>query len=299
MPLPNFLIIGVAKAGTTSLYYHLRQHPQIYLSPIKEPEFLAFGEMPFNFKGPGLDGWRRVSVATLADYQTLFDDARDEIALGEASVNSRLPRACERIQTYLPDAKLIIILRQPADRAYSNFLHMRRLDLEPLDFMEALQAEEERRRQGWLPWFWYGQRGYYHADLQKFLDRFPREQIRVYLHDDWQRQPLTIIQDIFRFLGVDDQLVPDISVRYNTGQLPRSQRLLHFLKHPDHPLKNRLKPLVPPPVRRHVARFLHKANLTTPPLLDPQLRRQLTERYRDDIRRLETLIERDLSAWLA
>ena len=299
MPLPTFLIIGVAKAGTTSLYYYLRQHPQIYLSPIKEPEFMAFGERPCNFTGPGLERWQRSAVTTLAGYQALFDGVRQEAAIGEASVNNRLPRACERIHTYLPHAKLILILRQPADRAYSNFLHMRRLGLEPLAFTDALQAEAERRRQGWLPMFWYGQRGYYHADLQNFLDRFPREQLRVYLYDDWQRQPLTLLQDMFQFLGVEDGFVPDMSIRHNTGQQPRSLRLLRFLQHPDHPLKNALKPLIPAPMRQRLGRWVRQANLAAPPPLDPRLRRQLTERYRDDIRGLETQLQRDLSAWLA
>ena len=150
----------------------------------------------------------------------------------------------------------------------------------------------------WMPWLRYSEQSFYYTNLKNYYDRFPREQIRVYLYNDWQREPLTILRDIFQFLGVDDQFIPDISVRYNIGQLPRSQHLLRFLINPKHPLKNLIKPLVPFPIRQRLIRSLHKANLTTPPPLDPQLRRQLTERYRDDIRQLESLIERDLSAWL-
>ena len=298
MSLPNFVIIGAAKAGTTSLYHYLRQHPQIYMSPRKEPHFFAFGEAPLpEWQGPPLN--RKKVGMTLEDYLKLFEDARNELAIGEASVSNFQPRACERIQHYLPDAKLIAILRQPADRIYSFYLYLRLKGFEPLgSFAEALRMEELGQRENWMPWLRYNEEGFYYAALKNYYDRFPREQIRVYLYDDWQREPLTILRDIFEFLGVEDQFMPDISIRHNIGRLPRSQHLLHFLKNPDHPLKTWLKPLVPFPIRQRLVRSLHKANLTTPPPLDPQLRRKLTERYRDDIRQLETLIERDLSAWL-
>lgn len=301
MPLPNFVVIGAAKAGTTSLYHYLNQHPQVYMGSRKEPNFFAFGEAPLpEWQGPSFDLLRKYIVMTMDDYLMLFADVKNELAIGEASVTNFQPRACERIQHYLPNAKLIAIIRQPADRIYSFYSFLLSRGHEPLNsFAKALKMEKTGHRDHWMPWLRYVEEGFYYTRIKNFYNHFPREQIRIYLYDDWQREPLTILRDIFRFIGVDDHFIPNTSVRHNISRLPRSPRLLRFLRNPNHPLKNALKPLVPFPIRQRLVRTLRTVNLTKPPPLDPHLRRQLTERYRDDIRRLETLIERDLSAWLA
>src|SRR5918997_468574 len=137
MTLPNFLIIGAMKSGTTALYYYLEQHPQIYMSPVKEPNFFCSG---------GQEGWESKSVTRIRAYQYLFKDVSDEKAIGEAShCYLYEPQAVARIQEHLPDAKLVAILRNPVDRAYSHFLHMVRNGTEPLtDFGQALEEEEIR-----------------------------------------------------------------------------------------------------------------------------------------------------------
>src|SRR5262249_36967074 len=150
-----FLVLGVAKAGTTSLHSYLSQHPQIYMSRMKEPHFFAYGEAPLPaFIGPGVDRLKDRIVATWDAYQTLFAEMNGERACGEVSTTNIMQRACERIKHYLPKARLIVILRQPAERAYSQFLHMRRYGWEPMaDFAAALAAEEMRRQQNWQPVF--------------------------------------------------------------------------------------------------------------------------------------------------
>ena len=132
MAMPNFLIIGAMKSGTTALYYYLEQHPQVYMSPVKEPNFFCSEE--------NSDG----DFATrLGAYQDLFRDVSGEKAIGEAShCYLYEPEAAARIQEYITDAKLIAVLRDPVDRAYSHFLHMVRNGSEPLtDFALALREE--------------------------------------------------------------------------------------------------------------------------------------------------------------
>ncbi len=264
--MPTFLVLGVAKAGTTSLYQYLKQHPQIYMSPIKEPHFFCYGEAPLPpFAGPGAENVQNRVVSSLAAYQALFAAWRTESAGGEVSTSNFMPRACERIQHYVPAARLILILRQPVARAYSQFLHMRRIGWEPVaDFAQALAEEPQRIQQQWLPTLRHLTPGFYYPTLRQYFDCFPREQLRVYLYEEWQAQPLRILREIFAFLQVDEHFTPNLQIRYNKAALPRSQWLAHFL-HGAHPLKRWLHPWTPIWLRRQAARALFTYNRTNPP----------------------------------
>ena len=146
MTLPNFFIIGAAKSGSTSLYHYVKQHPQIYMSPLKEPKFFALAGEKLDFPGPGDQENVSRAITDIHSYRNLFQGRTTEIVIGEASVlylYSR--RAINHIWQSIPNAKLIAILRHPVDRAYSNFLSLRRPNHEPIaDFSQALQQEEAR-----------------------------------------------------------------------------------------------------------------------------------------------------------
>ncbi|TCJ15462.1 sulfotransferase [Rubrobacter taiwanensis] len=300
---PNFLVIGAAKCGTTSLYHYLNQHPEIYMSPRKHTRFFAFEVEEPGFRGPGP---RKPAVPyAITDtgaYHALFGGATNETAVGEAS-HSYLyqARAARRIKEYAPDMKLIAILRNPADRAYSHYRQMIRDGREPIpDFSRALEAEGERIRENWWPDFHYVQIGLYHAQLKRYFDLFERDQIRVYLYEELNSDPSGVLQDTFRFLGVDDTFVPEATVRYNASGVPKS-RSLHLLLQE----LRRLRPVV----ERHLSRTwyqqllrlgsaLHNRNLTRPGLA-PEMRRRVIDVYfREDILNLQELLRRDLSAWL-
>ena len=302
MTLPNFLIIGAAKSGTTALYQYLQQHPQIYFSPIKEPKFFAYDGAPPDYRGPAGDETRqRDFVTELAAYEALFAGVTGQTAIGEASTLYLYhPRAPERIRHHIPGAKLIAVLRHPVDRAYSDFLSHTVVagdGREPLaDFGEALQAEAGRIRDNWWPLWHYQQRGFYHGQLARYYERFPRSQIKVYLYEDLESDAAGLCRDVFRFLGVDDEVRPDTSLKHNVSGLPRNQRLHDLLTKP-HPLKKILKPLLPDQLRQRLVTRLRSGNLVRPPL-PVELRRQLLREYRPDILRLQELIQRDLSNWL-
>ncbi|MGL6339568.1 MAG: sulfotransferase family protein, partial [Waterburya sp.] len=141
--MPNFLIIGAAKAGTTALHEYLQQHPQIYLTPTKETNFFAFEGEIINFQGTGDEALKDFSITDLNTYQAEFEQVTQELAIGEACPSYLYyPQAATRIKQYIPDARLIVILRNPVERAYANFLHIVRDDREThRDFALALQAE--------------------------------------------------------------------------------------------------------------------------------------------------------------
>ena len=211
MKIPNFLIIGAAKAGTTSLYDYLNQHPQIYMSPIKEPRFFALEGEKLDFRGPA-QGINQTSVTTWEQYCQLFQEATTEKAIGEAStIYLSNPKAPHRIKHYLPEVKLIAILRDPAERAFSSYVHLVRDGYENLSFTEAVEAEPTRIKENWQPLWYYKERGFYYEQLQKYFAIFKPEQIKIYLYEDLAVDSTAVIQDLSRFLGVDDSFTPDLT----------------------------------------------------------------------------------------
>jgi hypothetical protein len=301
MALPNFLIIGAQKSGTTALYHYLKQHPQIYMSPVKEPHFFALENEELDFRGPrDQEILSQMVVTDFGAYRELFRNVSSETAVGEASAGYlHSSRALGRIRRYVPDAKLIAVLRDPVEGAYSSFLHMVRDGREPLsDFEQALRAEKTRIRDNWGPIWHYRQKGFYYGQLKRYFEAFGRDQVKVYLYEeDLKGDPLGMLQDIFRYLGVDDAFVPDMSLRHNISGIPKSKALHGFLRRP-HPVKSAAKPFVPEVVRVRLVTILRNRNLSRPPRLSPEVRGWLVGEYREDILRLEELIQRDLSGWL-
>ncbi len=299
MVIPNFLIIGAAKAGTTSLYAWLEQHPQIYMSPVKETNFFALEGEKLNFPA-GTIGKYYLSgcITNIEDYRKQFQGVTNETAIGEASpIYLYHLKAPERIQHYVPKVKLIAILRHPIERAYSNFLHNIGEGLEPLtDFAQALQEEESRIRNNWWWGFYYVSAGFYYVQLKRYFERFNPNQIKVYLYEDVKTNALNVTRDIFKFLQVDETFIPDMSTKYNVTGIPRNKFWHQFLSRPSF-IKAPLKLLFPSKLRNRICINLKNRNLVKPQL-PPAVRSQLIEMYREDILKLQDLIHRDLSKWV-
>ena len=295
--LPNFLIIGAYKSGTTALYRYLNQHPQVYMSPLKETNFFALEGLTPNYQGPRDDRapTNRLSITDWENYQAQFTDVTTETAIGEASpMYLYSPRAPERIQQRLPDAKIIAILRQPADRAYSNFLHLLRDGRERChDFAVAWSQEDRRIAANWAPiWRWQSI-GYYAKQLSRYYERFPHSQIKVLLHEDLVHHPQQTFQEIFDFIGIDATFAPDTRHRPNQSGVPKN-RWLHGVARRllIDPMRATGKPQLVDLSQKIRSSLLYK------PTLDPRFRKELTSLYRTDIEQLQTLIHRDLSHWL-
>jgi hypothetical protein len=299
MTMPNFLIIGAGKSGTTSLYHYLKQHPEIYMSPVKEPKFFAVEGKTLDFRGPNDDAhMNRKSITDIDTYRALFSGVTNEKAIGEASpLYLYSPEAPGRIRHYIPQARLIAILRNPVERAFSSYLHCIRDRGEPLqDFAQALQEEETRIANGWGPIWHYKNAGFYSPQLERYFDTFRREQIKVFLYEDLKGDPAGVLQSIYRFLEVGHTRLPDISLKNNISGVPRS-RLVHELLNKPNPIKSAFRPLLPAKLRKRLNLNLTGRNLVRPQL-SPEVRGQLIDLYSEDILKVQELIDRDLSRWL-
>jgi hypothetical protein len=295
---PNFFVIGAGKSGTTSLYHYVKQHPQIFMSAVKEPKYFALAGHDLDFRGPGDERIVAQTTTTTEAYLELFKEAGDEPVLGEAStIYLNACGTAGRIAAQVPHARLVAILRHPADRAYSAYLHLRRDGYETLEsFADALAAEPERIRLDYYHHWRLRSRGYYGRQLQTYFDHFPREQIKVYLYEDFAASPLQVLHDLFRYLGVDESFRPDVSARHNQSGIPRMQAAQNFLTR-SHPAKEWLKRFIPERIGHRLISMM-QPGLIVIPAMPRAVRDQLTADYRDDILHLQELIQRDLSHWL-
>ncbi|MEE8154906.1 MAG: sulfotransferase [Phycisphaerales bacterium] len=304
MTLPNFLIIGAAKSGTTSLMKYVGQHPHVFMCPVKT-HFFYLGDDPSLIRDTP-DGWfrRPVIETTRSGYEARFESAGDASAIGE-TCDTYLPseRAAKRIHQYIPDAKLIAILREPAGRAFSSYTHMLRDGEETLSFADGLAQEPKRIAEDRAPIWQYRQRGYYYQQLKIYMDLFGRERVRVYVYDDLCADVDGLLRDIFEFLGVDPGQKIDTSLRYNVSGTPRTgalRTLHHGITQPNR-FKSLLRSILPKRMARTIARHViqgFQMRALEKPEFPDDVRRALIEDFREDILKLQDLLQRDLSKWL-
>lgn len=298
MTMPNFLVIGAAKAGTTALYHQLAQHPDVFMSTPKEPLFFALDGTDTHFHGPDADaGINRVSVRQLAAYERLFSSAREHRAIGEASTGYLYyPQAPQRIHHHIPDARLVAVLRHPVDRAFSSYSHMVRDGYESLSFEDALNAEPERIRAGWQHLWHYTAAGRYSEQVQRYLQHFDRAQLAVFTYDEYTEQPEAVLRAIFTHLGIDANFTPDVSLRYNVSGAPKVPALNRLINK-NNPVKAMLRPFIPRSLRQRMVASAAQMNRGATPVLTAHTRQRLLEQFLPEIDQLEQVLQRDLAAW--
>jgi Sulfotransferase domain len=249
--LPNFLIVGAARSGTTTLYSHLKDHPDVYLPANKRPEphfFLKTAEF----------------TRGLAYYEErYFSACRNQKAVGEASTSYLFgPDVPKRIRGSLPDVKLVCILRDPVERAFSSYWHTVKSGLETLPFEEAILRETVRKDEiagtalDEIAPFAYAERGLYHRQLSRWLSEFPRSQMKIVIFDDFVADPIGILREIAGFLEVSPDGLPKRAVEIENKSVPVEAQI------------------------------------------PPSTRRILIDGFREDVIALGRLLDRDLGYWL-
>lgn len=294
--LPNFLIIGAPKAGTTTLNFVLGAHPQVFMCPVKEAGFFWAYEQNIELQGQGFEKLFNRLVTDFDRYTALFDGAQGQRAIGESSVRYLAsPQSPELIHRFIPEARLIVSLRQPADRAFSAFTHNLRDGLERCtDFADAIAEDRTGVRDSWM-FCRYLNRGFYYRSLRRYLEYFDRSRIHISLLEDLKDNPESLYRGLFRFLDIDPNFTPDTSQRHNASGIIRNPLLRKLWTHSSR-LRLALRPYLPPRWRHAAFEWVIQDLEKLP--YPPELRHELTEYYREDILQLQDLIGRDLSAWL-
>jgi hypothetical protein len=298
---PDLFIIGGAKCGTTSLFDWLSQHPAIFAPLEKEPRYYAFAEEAPDFRGPGDRELMRKIITQREAYEALYAKRgpQHQRALDASAVylwSEKAPAALARAK---PDARLVVLLRQPADRAYSQWLHLTRNGHETHSFAEGLARETQRASMGWSYLWRYRERSHYAPQLNRWLRHFPRAQLQVELFDDLQRDPLGVIQRVLAHAGLDPAPI-NTTQRSNDGLMFRSPQLARVLSRAGN-LKQATRQLLPRESwAERAALWLERLNhQPAKPTIAPDVRRALTASAASDIADVEHLLGRDLSGWRA
>ena len=280
---PNVFIVGVGKAGTSSLCDYLGQHPDVYVSPVKEPHYFSRADHPLE-----------PAISEEADYLRLFRGARDERVLLEASVSyfwdADSPSA---IRAAVPEAKAIVLLREPVARAYSHYWHAVRYGAEPRSFLEAVADELAGRRpphhgRRVEP---YIRRGRYLEALQRFRSVFGPD-LLVLLLDDLTARPREVLVRVFEFIGVDPARADSIDLEAsNAFALPRNAFAARMLNSPT--ARRLARRAIPRTLRARTERALMAPNAVRPEI-DVEAQRLLEQEYAKERPELERFLGRPL-----
>jgi hypothetical protein len=295
MKRPDFFIVGAFKAGTTSLYEYLRQHPQVFMPFHKEPMYF----------GADLDPrYRRMSED---EYLRLFADARPDQRVGEASPwYLYSSSAAAEIQAFAPNAQIIVMLRNPVDVMYaqhSQLLFNQRENL--ADFGEALAAEDDRRAGRRIPAgalrrepLFYRHSVRFVEQVRRYLDVFGRERVHIIVHEDLRDDTAGVVRGTFEFLGVDPDVSIALDVR-NPNRRPRSGALQRLIFRPPRPLRRMVPVLRRLPVVHRLRDAVVSANSVPQARgdMDPELRRQLSAELAPEVEALGRLVGRDFRSW--
>lgn len=292
---PNFFLIGAMKSGTTSLYHILGEHPDVYFPTLKEPHyFVTPGErLLFSGKDDQTIG-DKIFVHEEQKYFQLFEGTEKYKIRGDASaMYLYYPEAASNISQFSNQSKILVVLRNPADRAYSSFLHLVRDDREQLTFEEGLKEEDKRIKEGYNPLWHYTKAGMYANQIQNYLDKF--SEVKVVIYEEFKAQPEKTLAEICEFLGIDPYDF-DLEKRYNVSGVPKSRFVHNALRKPNK-FKSAIKGLIPEGVKTKLKNRLVNMNLEKAQPINKDTRNRLLEFYESDIAKLEELLKLNLNIW--
>jgi Sulfotransferase domain len=282
--VPNFFLVGAPRSGTTALYSLLKQHPDVYLAILKEPHFFGtdLTVQPHTIREPEL-------------YFGLFADAGGRRCVGEGSVwylTSKL--AAREIREQSPEARILVLLRDPAEMAHSLYGLYRRTGNEDLPtFAEALAAEDERREGHRIPEKAYFPEGLQYVEaalaadkLERFFDQFGRDRVRVILYEDFRRDNLEVYREVLEFLDIDPDFVPELDPARSADRI--REIAIPQLRRTDPRVRSRMNRQAPKQ---------HAGGEREP--MPPEIKAKLRETFRPEVARLGEMLGRDLSSWSA
>jgi len=312
--LPNFFVVGAPKAGTTTLYHYLDQHPQIYMSPIKEPNYFATEIRPQNL-GEELQEQAQRDMAALQeylrgpmdekrfggmvtewdDYLHLFRKVKGERAIGEASVCYLWSKtAAQNIYDAIGEAKIIMILRDPADRAFSQYLEALANGRVQNSFAEQIQESRARNSDKFHVMHPFLELGFYSQQVKRYLEHFGPGNVLILFYEQYAIQLRQCLQAVYQFLDVDAAFAPKTLQRFLAPRVPRLSATMSLLR--KYGVSQRVRKLSPPGLQSFLSHLAFRRRQSL--VMSPADRECLINYYEHDIRELSDLLHRDLTAWL-
>lgn len=281
----GLFIVGAPKSGTTSLYHYLKEHPEICMSKEKELDYFSH-----NCVDEIKKYYKSNPITNYDDYLSQFESVSGEKVFGEGSVSYLFyPNVANEIREYNSEAKIIIMLRNPIDRAYSHYLMDYKLGLVSDSLEEVINQKEGKWSKAHYQQFI--ELGLYYQQVKRYIDVFGRENVHVIEYESFKNNTAGEVRKVFGFVNVDDTHLPNVVV-YNRFMMPKRvwvkklYSLVWFRK-----ILSRIFP--EKGVRIIKAIFFEKGK----PKLSIDLRKKLLKIYEEDIAALEVLLKLDLSQW--
>jgi hypothetical protein len=288
--LPNAVVIGAPRCGTTSLYFYLKQHPGVFLPDRKELHYFSYDLIAANTNGPGDKAAVAPLCATREDYLGHYRLVGDEPIVAEVSPSYLYyAGVAARMLEELGGAKIVAILRHPVEKAFSQYMHLVRLGLETLPFARALEEETRRRRAGWGDIWRYAESSLYGDRIAQYMAVFGEENVHVMTLESLVADANHAMSELFRFLDLDAGIRVDASRAYNRSGEPRSRLVSRFFAR-DNPVKSIVKRLVPERVRVPLRLAILDANSGQKRVMGPAERQYLTDYFAGDVQALEALL---------
>ena len=296
MKKPNFIIAGFPKCGTTSLHQYLSEHPEIFMPEQKELHFFTFKILSKLKNGPKDELVKETQINSSEKYLSYFQNVKKEIAIGDASPSYiNYPSEFLKIKKYLNDPKVIIILRDPINRAYSNYLHLKREHRETMSFEDAIGAEDERIKNKYSDFWYYKFNSTYYQKIVKAKTTFSN--VLILTIEELDKDPIITMKKVYKFLGVNNNFsFKTISEKFNVGGNYKKNFATKIIFQPSK-FKNRIKRLVQPTsFLKIILMRITSIFKSKPEKIDQNLIEELKNYFKDDVENLKKL-DVNISNW--
>ncbi len=311
--LPDFIVVGANKGGTTSIYHYLKQHPEVYLSPVKEPHYFSkdidinlfkrefaqnkLQDIDRYLSGDMQQEYHAAFIRDREQYIRLFKHVTTQKAVGELSTSYLYSSvAAEEIKKEIPGCKIIICLRNPIERAYSHYrMNLWTGNSNEFNFYKALVDDFNHDPKVWGNAHLYTEIGMYYQQVKRYLDVFGKEQVKIIFTEDMKKNAQQVIRELYAFIGVDPAFIPDTSKQYNEVYTPKFKNVTWLLnKTGIRPLMKRLSPQF---LKNIFVKALYKQK-SEKGEIPADAKQFLISKLSEDISQLSALLNKDLSNWL-
>lgn len=295
MTLPNFVIAGATRSGTTSLYYYLKQHPEIRFPDLKEPRYFSSINLKLPQAGPGDNTVDEKLITNISDYTRLYADIKGYKRIGDASSEYlyHYEETADEIHKVLNDIPVLIILRNPIERAYSAYNNLVRDGRECETFEKGLELEDFRIKNNWDMMWAYKSVGMYYKQVEKYMKVFSR--VHVIIFEEFVKNADYHLGSVYDFLGILKDVNVDTGVSYSHSGTPKNKFIGWVTSRNNqyiYPLRKAVMESLP---RSLLEKFAEK--MYSKSQIKPETREYLRSYYQQDIKRLEDLLSKDLSHW--